>query len=289
MSRTLPVAALIPTWNHWEDTRLCLDSISSADPVPSRIIVVDNGSTDGTPERLRTDWSSVELIALESNQGFSRAVNRGLRLLLESTEERAVFLLNNDVVLAPGVLGKLWETLEADDRIAGVCPLITYIDPPGRVWYGGGRVALWRGHVGHNYIRADTDDIPEGVVDTDYLTGAAVLLRSEALHDVGILDEDFSFYAEDVDWSIRAVRRGWRLCFDPAERVAHRVSASIGGQLSLRKIAKKFRSLVLLLRRHAPPWTWFTTIPLFFLLDGFRVLWLVATGRIRGAERVRDH
>ena len=284
MSRTLPVAALIPTWNRWEDTRLCLDSLSSADPVPSRIIVVDNGSTDGTPEHLRTGWPDIELIALESNEGFSRAVNRGLRLLLESTDEGAVFLLNNDVVLAPGVLGKLWVTLEADERIAGVCPLITYIDPPGRVWYGGGRVVLWRGHVGHHYIRADIDDVPGGVVDTDYLTGAAVLFRSEALQDVGIFDEGFSFYAEDVDWSIRALRRGWRLCFDPTERVAHRVSASIGGQLSLRKVTNRFRSLAMLLRRHAPPWAWFTTIPFFFLLDGFRVLWLVATGRIRGGE-----
>jgi GT2 family glycosyltransferase len=280
MSGTLPVAALIPTWNRWDDTRLCLESIAASDPVPSRIIVVDNGSTDGTPEHLRTDWPGVELIALESNVGFSRAVNMGLRLILESGEQRAVFLLNNDVVLAPGVLGRLWETLESDGKIAGVCPLITYFDPPGRVWYGGGRVALWRGYVGHRYIRREADGVPVGVVETDYLTGAAVLLRSDALRDIGLLDEDFSFYAEDVNWSLRAVRRGWRLCFDPAERVAHRVSASIGGQLSLRKIANRLRSLTRLLRRHAPPWAWFTTIPLFMILDALRVAWLVATGRI---------
>lgn len=281
MSGVLPIAALIPTWNGWDDTRLCLESLAVADPSPSRIVVVDNGSTDGTPEHLRSQWPEVELLTLESNEGFSRAVNQGLRLLLGSGAPKAIFLLNNDVVLTPGVLGRLWETLEADVKIAGVCPLITYFNPPERVWYGGGCVALWRGYVGHRYIRAGVEKVPGQVVDTDYLTGAAVLLRAEALRAVGLLDEDFPFYAEDADWSIRARRNGWRLCFDPKELVAHRVSASVGGQFSRRKMVAKVRALALLFRRHARPWEWVTVLPSLILITAPQI----AAGLLRRGGR----
>ncbi len=192
MSDTLPIAVLIPTWNGWEDTRLCLESIARLDPAPLRVMIVDNGSTDGTPDRVSSHWPNVELLALESNEGFSRAVNRGFRALLESEPPEAVFLINNDVVLSPGVLGRMWETLDSDSGTAGVCPLITYVEPSSRVWYGGGTVALWRGYIGHRYLRASVDRVPDGIVNTDYLTGAAVLLRTGALRAVGLFASPFT-------------------------------------------------------------------------------------------------
>ncbi len=278
MNEALPIAVLIPTWNSWEDTRLCLESIGRLDPAPARIMIVDNGSTDGTPDRITTHWPGVELLALDSNEGFSRAVNRGLRALLEEGEApEAVFLLNNDVVLTPGVLGRLWTTLTADSAIAGVCPLITYVEPSNRVWYGGGAVSLWRGYIGHRYLRVPVERVPEGIVETDYVTGAAVLLRSEALRAVGGLDEVFLFYAEDADWSLRVRREGWRLLFDPGGRVAHRVSASMGGQFSRRKIFMKVRMMARFFRRHARFRDWLTVIPgLIFL-----TLPQVVTGLVR--------
>jgi len=116
MNASLPIAVLIPTWNGWDDTRLCLESIARLEPAPSRVMIVDNGSTDGTPDRIASHWPSVELLALESNEGFSRAVNRALKALLESDPPDAVFLINNDVVLSPGVLGRVWSVLSGDSR-----------------------------------------------------------------------------------------------------------------------------------------------------------------------------
>jgi len=181
------VVAVIPTWNGWDDTECCLQSLAAADPAPVLIRVVDNGSTDGTPDRLRSDWPEVDLLALPENLGFSRAVNRALADLVGEPGIDAIFLLNNDVEVDPGVLAPLSETLIATPRVAGVCPLITYADPPKRVWYGGGTVSLWRGRIGHRHIRAPIDHMPMDVCDTDYLTGAAVLLNAECLRDVGLL------------------------------------------------------------------------------------------------------
>jgi GT2 family glycosyltransferase len=260
------VAAVIPTWNGWDDTNLCLKSLAAADPAPALVRVVDNGSTDGTPDRLRSDWPEVDLLALPENLGFSKAVNRALEDLIGEPSIEAIFLLNNDVMVDPGVLSPLCETLNASPRVAGVCPLITYAEPPERVWYGGGSVSLWRGRVGHRHIRARTDRIPMEVSDTGYLTGAAALLSSECLCEVGLLDERFPFYAEDVDWSLRARRAGWRLRFDPGGRVAHRVSASLGGPFSRRKMSAKIRAMSLLFRLHARPLEWVSVLPAGLLI-----------------------
>jgi GT2 family glycosyltransferase len=108
--------------------------------------------------------------------------------------------------------------------------------------------------------------VPAVSTETDYLTGAAALLRTETLRSVGLLDEGFPFYAEDADWSLRARREGWRLRFDPRGRVAHRVSASVGGQFSRRKLGLKLRGAALLFRRHARFWEWLTVIPGLLLL-----------------------
>ncbi len=108
--------------------------------------------------------------------------------------------------------------------------------------------------------------MPEGVRATGYLTGAAALLRPRALEEVGLLSEDFPFYAEDADWSLRARRLGWRLLFDPGAEIRHRVSASIGGPFSRRKLGAKMKALGLLFRRHARPWHWITLLPAGLLI-----------------------
>jgi GT2 family glycosyltransferase len=260
MSRTIPAVAVIPTWNGWQDTLRCLESLAAADPACEWIKVVDNGSSDGTLERLRADWPDVELLALPENIGFAPAVNRAIDPLTREPDIKAIFLLNNDVVLDRDAGGGLWQSI-AGDRIAGACPLITYVDPPDRIWYGGGEVALWRGHVGHRHIRAGAASVERGVGPTGYLTGAAAMLQTDALRDVGLLDERFSFYGEDVDWSLRARRRGWQLLFDSRVRVAHRVSASIGGPFSRSKLAAMGRARARLFAYHARPWEWLTVLP----------------------------
>ncbi|MFO7768648.1 MAG: glycosyltransferase family 2 protein [bacterium] len=256
-----PLAVLIPTWNGWEDTRVCLETLRAADPAPGRVLVVDNGSEDGTPERIAASFPDVDVLALEENLGFSRAVNRGLAELLGEGGVEAVLLLNNDTEVDPGAPARLLGTLRGDPGAAGVCPLIPYVEPPEEVWYAGGEVALWRGYVGHRGIRRDTGEVEGGVRETGYLTGAAALLRREALEGVGLLSEDFPFYAEDADWSLRARRMGWRLLIDTGAVVRHRVSASVGGPFSRRKLRAKLQAVMLLFRRHARPWHWITLLP----------------------------
>lgn len=262
----VPAAVLIPTWNGWADTRRCLESLALCDPAPARIVVVDNASTDETPRRIMEEFPGVEVRVMERNLGFAAAVNRGLERLLGDKDCRAVLLLNNDTVVAPDALGRLWQVLEEDPGAAGVSPLIPYVEPADRVWYAGASVALWRGWVGHDHLRRPVGSVPPGVRETGYLTGAAALLRSEDLARTGLLDERFPFYAEDVDWSLRARQAGRRLLLVPDARIAHRVSASIGGPFSRRKLGAKARALLLLLQRHARPWMWLTLLPAGLLI-----------------------
>lgn len=261
MSGLLPVAVLIPTWNGWEDTKACLGSLEACDPAPSRIVVVDNASTDGTPDRILDEAPGVELLMNAENMGFSKAVNRGLRHLLQDPALKGVLLLNNDVVADPDAPARLYAALAEEPLLGGVCPLIPYVTDPGRVWYGGGRVALWRGYVGHTYLRRPVGEVPAQRLLTGYVTGAAVLLRAACLEEVGLFAEAFPFYAEDADWSLRARRAGWQLAVEPSARIAHRVSASIGGPFSRNKLRARLKALLLLFRRNAAWWQWLTVLP----------------------------
>ena len=279
MIGTLPVAVLIPAWNGWDDTRAALEALARSDPAPGRVLVVDNGSTDGTPGAIARFFPGVEVIELPANLGFAPAVNIGLEHLLQPPAPEAILLLNNDTLPEPAALGLLWESLQQHPSAAGVCPLLPFVRPFDRVWYAGGRVALWRGYVGHRHLRRPVAAVPAGVGETGYLTGAAVLLRVSVLRTIGLLAPEFPFYGEDVDWSLRARRAGWRLLVDTRARIAHRVSASIGGPFSLRKIRARAVALGRLLRLHAPPWQWLTLLP----AGVFLTLPQTAAGLLRGA------
>ena len=132
MSGDLPIAVLIPTWNGWSDTRQALEALSLSDPSPAGIVVVDNGSTDGTPGEIARSFAGVEVITLPENLGFSPAVNIGFEHLLRDRSLEAILLLNNDTLPEPPALGRLWETLRQQPSAAGRPGRATRREPAGQ-------------------------------------------------------------------------------------------------------------------------------------------------------------
>ena len=120
----------------------------------------------------------------------------------------------------------------------------------------------------------------------DYITGCAMLIRREVAREVGDIDTAFIAYGEDVDYSFRVQAAGFGLALVPGARMWHKVSA-YWGATSWRKIRVRLRSQLTLYRRYSPPWAWFTTIPLFLLLDGLRVMVLMAAGRFTSLKGTR--
>ena len=258
-----PVWALVLAMNQLDYTRECLRSLRALDPAPDRVLLVDNGSTDGTPARVRAEFPDVEVLALGENRWFAGGVNVGFERALDGGAG-SVLLLNNDLVLERGALGALRSALEADPARGAVSPKLFYFEPPDRIWFAGGIVTRGVGLIRHRGVNRKDDAFRDGACAVDYVSGAAVLIGRAALERAGRLDPDYVIYVEDVDWSARARKAGFTLWYEPAARGWHHVSATSGGGLTPLKAYYRLRSGALYLSRHEPV----ATRPLAWLAYG---------------------
>jgi GT2 family glycosyltransferase len=282
------LAVVILNWNGLEDTRALLRSLDRC-RVPEgwavSVVVVDNGSTDGSPRAIASEHPRVELIALPENRRFAGGNNEGLKRSLAAGAD-AVMLLNNDTEADPGLLERLLLALDQHPEAGAVAPLIYFGVPSQRIWYAGGRCRIAVGYAGHRGLRRLDRGQYRSAEPTGYLTGCCLLARREVWERVGLLDERYFIYAEDADWSLRARRAGITLLFVPTARLWHRVSTSGGGGASPWKIYHRLRANLTLFARHARGLARLTWLPAFLLQQAALAAWLIARGHAAAALAV---
>ena len=239
------------TWNGREDTLASLATLERATYEPLVTVVVDNGSSDGTADEIRRRHPSVELVEHGRNLGFPGGVNSGIARARE-LGARHVILLNNDTEVDPGFVEPLVAAAESG-RVAAVCSKVFFIEPRDAIWFAGADYDPRRGYQGRprGHGARDSERFA-GVTETDRICGASVLINGAALDELGPFDEDLFFYTEDVDWSLRARERGWRLLVVPDSKIWHRVSAVSGGEGSPVPIYYNLRNSLAVVERHAP-------------------------------------
>jgi GT2 family glycosyltransferase len=283
--KTLTVVVL--NWNGLEDTRALLPTLGRC-RVPDgwrlHVLVVDNGSSDGSAEAIGREFPDVEMLALPENRRFAGGCNAGLERSLGQGAD-AVMLLNNDTEAEPGLCERLLLALERDPRAAAAAPLICFQQPSDRIWYAGGRCAPALGFAAHRGLRRRDRGQYRAVEETDYLTGCCLLARREAWERVGFLDERYFIYAEDADWCLRARAAGFRLLFVPTARLWHKVSASTGAA-SPWKVYQRLRANLSLFARHARGVGRLTWLPCFLVQQKVLWLWLLMGGRGAAAAAV---
>ena len=277
------VVVIVLTWNGRALTLDCLRSLEAVTTPGVRVMVVDNDSGDGTATAIKERYGDrVDLLVNPANLGYAGGNNAGIRRALEQGA-RFIMLLNNDTTVAPHFVDHLLTPLREGNDIGVTAPKIYFAQPPTRIWYAGGEVALWKGTARHIGIR-ETDlgqyDRPR---DVDYASGCCLVARRDVFEKVGMLDERYQAYFEDTDWCMRVRRAGFRVRYVPAAQVWHRISASTGGQVSRRKVMRKLKSSWRFFTTYAKPYHWLT-IPLFFTLDVVRIVGLILVGRIRDAD-----
>ena len=264
------VYIIVLNYNRKDDTLDCLDSLYKMDFPNFRVVMVDNGSKDGTALAVMESYPHAHVIENRRNLMFSEGNNVGIRAALAEGADY-VMLLNNDTVVAPDMLSKMVGAMKAHPEAGMAGPMIYYYPPkdgaPELIWYAGGIVKLWQGLTAHRGIRErDTGQYNE-VEYTDYVTGCALLATRECLEKVGLLDPSYYIYAEDADLTMRACLAGFKLLFVPNAKMWHKVSSSTGGEFSAFKIKNKIRSNLRFFIRYAKPHHWLT-IPWFVLGRG---------------------
>lgn len=233
------VAAIVLTYNNVTDTGECLRSLQGQGYPRQRLIVVDNGSQDGSGAKLQAEWGGQALfIENRRNLGVAAGYNTGIRAALDLGADYVV-LCNNDIVVEPGFTAALLGAFEANPEAGIVCPVILYYDQPDRIWFA--RTAQHpRLFYTRNPWRARPfSSVPlrlGDVYSSAFVPTCATMISRHALETVGLLDERFFFGHDDVDWCLRARRRGFDCAVVARPLVRHKVSVTAGtrGRQSLK-------------------------------------------------------
>lgn len=220
------LSIVVVNYNQAGLLRECLTSVfRTLPPLDGQVVVFDNGSEDGSRQMLEDSFPQVQVIASEQNLGFARANNLAIRACLG----QYLVLLNNDTVVLDNAFQLLLEFMEQHPGVACAGPQL--LNPDGSVQPSCMPFpSLWRSV--WNFVLASSGKtakyVPPPGEDhayVDAVTGACLMLRRQALSEVGLLDEGYFMYAEETDWCYRARQAGWHTAHYPASKVIH-----LGGQ-----------------------------------------------------------
>ncbi len=228
-----PFSVVVPTRDTRELTLRCLGRLADAMSAGVEVVLVDDGSGDGTVAAVRERFPPVLVLRHEVAQGFTASANEGLR----SARGHVLLLLNSDTEVQPGALPALADAFAADPRLGVASPRL--LDPSGALqWTGGaapslawlfflasGLPAALHRLAGYRRVRPLASDTRGRI---DWVTGAAMAIRRRVWDEVGPLDARFRFFAQDLDFCLRARDAGWRVRLVEAARVVHVGGATIG-------------------------------------------------------------
>lgn len=249
------VSVIIVNWNTRELLRSCLESvIAQSGDMAAEIIVVDNASDDGSVEMIRSEFADVRLIVNDRNRGFAAANNQGI----VASSGRYILLLNSDTIVLDGAIEKAVRAMPDDAGVLGIRVLnqdgtvqptcFMYPSPANMVLsstylyklfprsrlFGRERMTWWS--------RDNTRQV-------DVVTGCFMLVRRQAIDEVGLLDEQFFMYGEETDWCYRFRQAGWKVLFAPAGEIIHYGGASTR-RTACRMWLQQKGSILLFIRKH---------------------------------------
>lgn len=250
---SLPRTSIILiNWNNYEDSAECIASLQAQECENIDIFLVDNGSTDGSLARLRSEFPEIRYISLEENLGFPAANNAGIIEALERGAEY-VFLLNNDTIVPEDkdVVGTLVEHLENNQNVGIVAPLVMYYPETDVIWFSEGQVYETTGKIRHTRMdeMVTSQDLPE-TISNEWISGCAMMIPSEVFETVGLFNGGYFIRLSDTEFSLRVAAAGYDLRTDTRVRLYHKESSSSGEQfdLSYYQARNRFR----IIRDHFP-------------------------------------
>ena len=253
---------------NWNGRDLTLDCLSSLEKIiyPNvKVYIIDNGSSDNSVTAIRNQFPDYEIIGLPENYGFARGNNAGFELVKQKADY--TIFLNNDTIVDPNFVEPLINAMESNSTVKQSTPKIFYADNLDYIWFGGGKVSLWAGWIRHLGIRQKDSIQFSFNRNVDYATGCCVCMRTVDFESIGMFDESFLMYGEDVDLSLRFRKQGGQILFVPESKIWHKVSSSIGTQFSIRKWKRKNIGKMKLVTKHVHPAQLPIVMPLAILVS----------------------
>ena len=223
------VFILLLNWNGKNDTIECVESLKKVTYDNFEIVLVDNGSKDGSQKYLKKHYPNIKLIETYKNIWFAGGNNVGINYILKHNPDY-ILLLNNDTIVRPNFLENLLTVAESDKNTGIVGPKIFYNDSPNKIWFAGGKINWKKNnvpsvkHIGQDEI--DTDQY-NNARSVDFVSGCALLIKNDVIKKIGLLDPDYFLYYEDTDWCVRAKNAGFNILYVPQSVIYHKIMQTI--------------------------------------------------------------
>jgi hypothetical protein len=246
---TYTVGVIVLCYNGIELTLECIHSLLNQEYSAYQIYVVDNASTDGTVEIIRSRFPQIRIISTGANLGYCAGNNAGMALALKDHSD-LVFLVNNDTRLDPGCISALVAALADHPQSGAIGPMVYTWDNRQCISSAGGKI---------DWLHADAINEGAGEMDhgqfprrkVDYINGCGIMVTKTAVERAGMLDASYFMYWEETDWCQRIKRAGFDLWFEPAAKMEHKAPI-VSGELGPATIYYMTRNRIRFFARHAP-------------------------------------
>lgn len=268
----MDLGIVILNWNTRDLLRQCLRTVFASQGVTFRVVVVDNASTDGSAAMVRAEFPQAELIENSDNLGYPAGNNVGLRHLgfrgagqVADDAPRYALLLNPDTEVPPAAFRDMMARMDADPTIGAAGPKLVLpdggLDKASRRGFPTPAVALYH-FAGLSKLFPNSPRFarynmtyldPDQEAEVDSVVGAYMQVRRDAIQAVGLLDESFFMYGEDLDWAYRIQKAGWRNVYHPQVVVRHVKRAA--SRQSPRAQFEFYRAMLIFYRKHYRPTT----------------------------------
>ena len=259
--RTPQVSVVVVTHDHAEDLDACLDSLGAAMArVEAELILIDNRSDDASFEIAHASAPQPSsLVRNQARKGFSANVNEGIR----RSGAELILTLNPDTVIDPAAIAELLAQMRSHPQAGVLAPALYY--PDGRLQPSRRRFPTFRSTIARrtplrrwlresssnrDHLMMDEDQAPAIPQPIDWALGACLMLRRTALDEVGLFDERYPLYVEDIDLCYRMHQRGWEVVYVPSARVEHRHLAVTDRRWLTPRTFAHFRGMLRFVRKH---------------------------------------
>ena len=273
-------AIILVNWNSYQDTSECLASLDKLNPPKPEIILVDNGSIDGSYIKLKNEHPEIKLVRIEKNSGFALGNNAGIRYALQQLGVDYLLFLNNDTVVEPGFLSTLLKAIGLRQDIGIVGPKIYFYNSR-TLWFAGGGLKKNTGFTYHIGVGEEDIGQYDEEKSVDFITGCALLVKKAVIERIGVLDPDYYNSHEDSDFCLRAKKAGYKLVYVPKSVIYHKLARTMGGRRSSYYLYYRTRNHLLFKKKlHLKaPFFW----PIFLSLVFKRIFGALMLGQPKGA------
>lgn len=244
------LSIIVVNWNLKDDTLECIESLLKAGASLSQIIIVDNGSTDGSITTLRNKYQTLFIIDAKENLGYAAGVNLGIEYAL-SQDYKWFLLLNNDTLVAVNFIKEMHNGTLTCKEYSILAPIILYHSNPSTIWFLGERLIGKTLLTINSYKNHNIDQTLPQLIPTDFTNGCAMMVSRSVFEKIGLFDATLFMYGEEVDFCWRARLAGFKFACFTAARIWHKISKSSNSTQPLSRYLR-IRNQILFYRRYSP-------------------------------------